>query len=99
LQEGRRNATVRAGSVFILGLREATLVIAILVIATVADLGLAALLITVSGFFFGAGPESMHGGSLAAGAYTAMVIACILAPVAGFIFKHYGKFGLGLLVA
>lgn len=36
---------------------------------------------------------------MAAGAYTAMVIACILAPVAGFIFKHYGKFGLGLLVA
>jgi hypothetical protein len=77
------------------------LVIAILVIATVADLGLAALLINVSGFFFGAGPESMHGGSLAAMAYTAMaytamaytamVIACILAPVAGFIFKHYGK--------
>ena len=56
------------------------MVIAILVIVTVADLGLAALLINVSGFFFGAGPESMHGGSLAAMAYTAMVIACILAP-------------------
>ncbi len=75
------------------------MVIAILVIVSVADFGLAALLINVSGFLFGAGPESMHGGSLAAVAYTAMVIACILAPVAGFIFKYRGKSGLGLLVA
>lgn len=70
-----------------------------LVIATVVDLALAALLIAVSGFRFGGGPESMHAGSFAAVAYMAAVIACVAAPVAGFILNSRGKSPAGLLVA
>lgn len=70
-----------------------------LVIAAIADLALAALLIAVSGFMFGGGPESMHAGSLAAVAYSAAVIACVAAPVAGFIMNSRGKTPAGLLVA
>lgn len=73
--------------------------IVLLVIATIADLALAALLIGVSGFMFGSGPESVHGGTLLLIAYSAAVIACVAAPVAGFIFNHRGKTGLGLALA
>jgi hypothetical protein len=75
------------------------MVVAVLILATLADLALAALLIGVSGFLFGSGPESVHGGTLLAVAYTAGVIACVAAPVAGFLFNARGKTGAGLLVA
>ncbi|MGA7184230.1 MAG: hypothetical protein WBY67_13170 [Pseudolabrys sp.] len=55
----------------------------LLVIAMVVDGALAALLIGVSGFLFGGGPESLHAGALAAVAFFAAVIACLVAPVAG----------------
>jgi hypothetical protein len=71
----------------------------LLVVATVADGALAALLVGVSGFLFGGGPESMHAGVLAAMAYFAAVIACLAAPIAGFIFNRRGKARLGLAVA
>ncbi len=75
----------------------------LLVVATVVDGALAALLIGVSGFLFGGGPESTHGGVLAgvlAGiAYTAAVIACLAAPIVGFILNKRGKSGAGLAVA
>ncbi len=73
--------------------------IAILVLAAIVDLGLAALMIGVSGFLFGSGPESMHGSGLLMAAYTAGVIACLAAPVAGFVFNGRGKTGAGMLVA
>ncbi|HVZ50851.1 MAG TPA: hypothetical protein VG986_02720 [Pseudolabrys sp.] len=73
--------------------------IALLIVAALADLALAALLIGVSGFLFGGGPESMHAGGLAMAAYAAAVIACIAAPVAGFFIKRNGKSGFGVLVA
>jgi hypothetical protein len=73
--------------------------IVLLVIATIADLALAALLIGVSGFMFGSGPESMHAGSIWAVLYTGAVIACIAAPIAGFILNRRGKTGLGLALA
>jgi len=72
---------------------------ALLVIATIVDLALAALMISVSGFIFGSGPESAHGGGLLLAAYVAGVIACVALPVAGFIFNARGKVGLGLLHA
>ena len=75
------------------------MVVAVLILATLVDLALAALLIGVSGFLFGSGPESVHGGTLLAVAYTAGVIACVAAPVAGFLFNARGKTGAGLLVA
>ena len=75
------------------------MIIAVLIVATIADLALAALMVAVSGFFFGAGPESMHGGGLAIAAYAAGVIACLAAPVAGFIFNARGLMRAGLAVA
>jgi hypothetical protein len=71
----------------------------LLVLAMIADLALAALLIGVSGFMFGGGPESMHAGALAAAGYIAAVIACIAAPIAGLIFSRRGKAALALAVA
>ena len=70
-----------------------------LVLATIADLALAALLIGVSGFIFGGGPESMHAGALAAAGYVGAVIACLAAPLLGFIFDSGGKTGLGMTAA
>jgi hypothetical protein len=71
----------------------------LLIVAALADLALAALLIGVSGFFFGSGPESMHGGSVLAAADTAAVMVCVAAPVAGFILNARGKAGFGLALA
>jgi hypothetical protein len=71
----------------------------ILLLATIVDVALAALLIGVSGFLFGGGPESMHGGGLLLAAYVAGVIACLAAPIAGFIFNGHGKSAAGVLIA
>ena len=71
----------------------------LLVVAALVDLALAALLIGVSGFLFGGGPESMHAEAFAVAAYAAAVIACVAAPVAGFLINRNGKAGFGLLVA
>jgi len=52
----------------------------LLVVATVVDGALAALLIGVSGFWFGGGPESAHAGALAAVVFIAAVVACLGRP-------------------
>lgn len=75
------------------------MIIAVLIVAAVADLALAALMVAVSGFLFGAGPESTHAGNLAMAVYAAGVIACLAAPVAGFIFNARGSARAGLAVA
>ena len=75
------------------------MVIAVLILATIADLALAALLIGVSGFIFGSGPESMHGGTPLLVAYVAGVLACVTAPLIGFILNRRGKSGAGIIVA
>jgi hypothetical protein len=72
---------------------------ALLVVAALADLALAALLIGVSGFLFGGGPESIYGGSLFMAAYVAAIAACVAAPIAGFIFNGRGKSSLGVALA
>jgi hypothetical protein len=72
---------------------------ALLAIAAVVDLALAALLVGVSGFLFGSGPESMHGGAFLTLTYAAAVIACLAAPIAGFVFNKLGKAGTGVIVA
>ena len=71
----------------------------LLIVAVLIDIALAGLLIAVSGFLFGGGPESMHGGSLLMAAYVAAIIACVAAPVAGFIANGRKKAGLGLALA
>jgi hypothetical protein len=75
------------------------LVKAVLVVGTIADLGLAALLIAGSGFIFGGGPESMHAGASLGSAYIAAIIGCLTAPVAGIMFSRRGKTTPGLLLA
>jgi hypothetical protein len=75
------------------------LVLVLLILASLADAALALLLIAVSGFFFGSGPEGMHGELSAVAIWTAGLIACIAAPVAGFVLRRFGRVGLGFAVA
>ena len=72
---------------------------ALLVVAAIADLALAALLVAVSGFIFGTGPESTHAGNLAAAGYVAAVIGCVVAPIAGFVLNRRGKTSVGVAAA
>ena len=64
---------------------------AVLILAAIVDVALASLLIGISGFLFGSGPESMHGDSAALLGYVAAVIACVAAPIVGFILTRRGK--------
>jgi hypothetical protein len=57
------------------------------------------LLVAVSGFLFGGGPESGHAGLALGIAWIAMVIACIAAPIVGFVLAKRGRPGAGLLLA
>ena len=75
------------------------MILGVLIVATIVDLALAALLIGVSGFMFGSGPESTHSGALLQVAYAGFVIACVALPIAGFILHRRGKTGLGMLLA
>jgi hypothetical protein len=72
---------------------------ALLIVAALIDLALAVLLIAVSGFITGGGPQSMNAGGLAAAAYWAAVVACVAVPVAGFILNKRGKTAAGLMLA
>jgi hypothetical protein len=71
----------------------------VLIVAAVADIALAALLIGVSGFILGGGPESMNGSASLTAAYVAAIIACIAAPAAGFILDRRGQRSFGLALA
>ena len=72
---------------------------ALLIVAALIDLALAALLIGVSGFITGGGPESMNAGGVGTAAYWAAVVVCVAAPVAGFVVNAKGKAVAGLIVA
>jgi len=72
---------------------------AVLVIAAIVDLGLAVLMVAVSGFVFGAGPESMHGDLVIAALWTGMLVGSIAAPIAGFVLHARKKAGLAILIA
>lgn len=70
----------------------------VLALAAFVDLGLAALLIGISGFIFGA-HEGMNGEPWAVAAWTAALIVCLAAPIAGFILNSRKQSGAGLIVA
>jgi uncharacterized sodium:solute symporter family permease YidK len=70
-----------------------------LFIAAIVDLALAVILIGISGFLFGPGPESMHGGALATAVYAAAVIGCLAVPVVGLVLHKRGKTAAGMLIA
>ena len=72
---------------------------ALLIIAVLVDLALAALLVAVSGFVIGGGPESMNAHGLAAAAYWAAVVVCVAAAIAGFILNRKGKTTAALVFA
>ncbi len=71
----------------------------LLVLATIVDLAIAALLIGISGFLFGTGPESYHGGIWFAAAYMAAIIGCAVAPATGFILNAGQKHNAAQIVA
>jgi hypothetical protein len=71
----------------------------LLILAAIVDALLGVLLIAVSGFVFGLGPESSNGDPAAVVCWVAAVIGCIAAPVGGFILRAHRKAGIGALVA
>ncbi len=71
---------------------------ALLIIATVVDLALAALLIAVSGFIFGGGPEGLRGALGPAAGWGPAFVACLAAPPVGFALYRRGEDGWGALV-
>lgn len=70
-----------------------------IVLVGLLDWALAALLVAVSGFLFGSGPESGHAGTAAFVGWAAMVVFCIAAPVAGFILAGRERPGVGIMLA
>lgn len=70
-----------------------------LIVAAVVDLALEALLIAVSGFVFGAGPEGMHGDPSGVAIWATGAFACLAAPIAGFVLRAFGRAGAGAIVA
>ena len=72
--------------------------LAFLILAAIVDILLAVLLIAVSGFVFGS-HEGMGGDPSAVLVWSAGLLACIGAPIAGFVLRAYRKPGMGLLVA
>ena len=72
---------------------------AIAIVAAIADLALAALLIGVSGFILGGGPQGMNAGGLIAIGYVGAIIACVGAPIAGLVLVKKGKPDAGMIVA
>jgi hypothetical protein len=69
-----------------------------LVVLTIADLALAAVLFSISGFLFGSGPESGHYGQLWLGLFIAFLVFCVAAPIGGFVLRSRGKGAAGFVV-
>ena len=71
---------------------------ALLAIATLVDLALAALLVAISGFILGGGPEGMHGDIWPAIGWWGMFIASLCAPVVGVLLMRRKRPGTGVLI-
>lgn len=72
---------------------------AALILTTILDLALAVLLVAVSGFIFGGGPEGMNGEPTAAAMWILGFAGCLAAPVAGFVLRARGQAGWGVLAS
>ena len=72
---------------------------ALLVLATIVDLLLAGLLVNVSGFIFGGGPQGSGGGASGIAAWSACLFACLAAPILGWVLRRFGKAHIGVAVA
>jgi hypothetical protein len=73
--------------------------LALLILAAIVDASLGVLLIALSGFVFGPGPESSNGDPAAVASWTAALIGCLAAPIVGFVLRAYTRAGIGVLVA
>jgi hypothetical protein len=73
--------------------------IVLLILATVVDLLLAALLIGVSGFIFGGGPEGGHGEITGVLMWSLGMLMCLGCPIAGFVLRAKRQPGSGVAVA
>ena len=71
----------------------------LLILASIIDASLGAVLIAISGFIFGSGPESSNGDPAAIASWAGALTGCIAAPIAGFILRRYRRAGSGVLVA
>jgi hypothetical protein len=71
----------------------------LLIAAAVVDAAIAVLIIAISGFIIGSGPESMHAGPWGGAALMAVVLACLAAPAVGFAMQKYGRPAGGIMVA
>jgi hypothetical protein len=74
-------------------------VIGLLIFATIADLLVAVVLITVSGFIFGGGPEGENGDAGSAALWILALIACFAAPIGGFALRRHNRAGAGAALA
>ena len=70
-----------------------------LVLGTLVDLALAALLIGISGFIFGSGPEGMNGAIWPAITWSVGLIACLGLPIAGMMLLRRGHQGFGVFIS
>jgi hypothetical protein len=70
----------------------------LLAVGALVDLALAALLVAVSGFIFGGGPEGMHGDIWPEIGWWAMFIAALGAPVVGVLLMRHKRPGTGALI-
>jgi hypothetical protein len=68
-------------------------------IGVVADLALAVLLVGLSGFIFGGGPEGMDGEAGAATVWWASFIVTLAAPILGILLLRRGRPAVGVLIA
>jgi hypothetical protein len=73
-------------------------VLALLVIAAIGDLGLAALLLAVSGFIAAGGPQATSNPA-ATVAWASALAACLIAPAVGFVLRWRGFASAGATVA
>jgi hypothetical protein len=71
----------------------------LLVLAIVADLAVAALLVGISGFIFGGGPEGMNGPALPVIGWSLAFASCFIFPLLGGLVLRRGRRELGALVA
>ncbi len=71
----------------------------LLILAALLDLLLAALLIAVSGFILGGGPEGGHGELNGVVMWSLGMLASIGCPIAGFVLRSKGMPGTSIVVA
>jgi hypothetical protein len=71
----------------------------VLIAATVVDVGLAILLVAVSGFIVGSRPESMDAGRWSGSALAVAISVCLAAPIGGFVMRAYRRPTGGILLA